>query len=315
MTNARERHGGHAHSPAHSHPHSHSDSGGGGEELDWAAMADHLERAGEITLASLTETAQWLGALLAERGTRVRRVLDVGSGPGVAACVFAGAFPGAEVVAVDGSDPLLERAARRAAGAGVEAGRFRTLRVDLPEDFGTLGRADLIWSSRAVHHLGDQQDALNRLAGSLRDGGLLAVAEGGLPTRCLPRDFGLGRPGLEARLEAVNADWFTRMRAELPGAVNLPEDWPAMLRQAGLAPAGSRTFLTDLPAPVDDTVRAYLHERLSRAREVLGADLGEDDVRTLDALLDEDSPQGIRRRPDLFFLTATTVHAAVRSAQ
>ncbi|WP_225847162.1 methyltransferase [Streptomyces sp. HPF1205] len=312
MTNGREGHGGHAHSPAHSHPHSHP---GGDQELDWAAMADHLERAGEITLASLTETAQWLGDLLAERGTRVRRVLDVGSGPGVAACVFAGAFPGAEVVAVDGSEPLLERAALRAAGAGVEAERFRTLRVDLPEDFGALGGADLIWSSRAVHHLGDQQDALNRLAGSLRDGGLLAVAEGGLPMRFLPRDFGLGRPGLEARIDAVNGEWFTVMRSELPGAVAVVEDWPAMLRRAGLTPAGSRTFLTDLQAPVDGTVRDYLHAHLSRVREVLGTELDEDDVPVLDALLDDGSPHGVRRRPDLFFLTATTVHTAVRSAR
>ncbi|MBM9508112.1 class I SAM-dependent methyltransferase [Actinacidiphila acididurans] len=296
-------HGGHHHSHGHSH---------GGEDIDWAAMAAHLEREGELTLPELTGTARWLRGLTAGEGAGVRRVLDVGSGPGVAAGVFAQEFPGAQVVAVDGSAPLLERALERAAAAGLGPDRFTTVAADLPEDFGALGQADLIWSSRAVHHLGDQQDALNRLARALREGGLLAIAEDGLPLRFLPRDIGLGRPGLATRLDAVNAEWFTAMRAELPYAATVVEDWPELLRRAGLTPVGSRTFLTDLPAPLGPAARDQLHARLSRTREMMADDLAEDDLRTLDALLDDDSPHTIRSRPDAFFLTAYTVHAAVR---
>lgn len=55
------------------------------------------------------------------------------------------------------------------------------------------------------HHCADidQQGALNALAVLLKPGGLLAVAEGGLPMRFLPRDIAIGTPGLQARLDAV----------------------------------------------------------------------------------------------------------------
>jgi SAM-dependent methyltransferase len=301
--------------PAHAHAHAHG-HGGGGDDDDWAAMTAHLELGGEISLPYLAQAAAWLRSLLKESSAgEVWRVLDVGSGPGVATCLLAETFPTAEVVAVDGSGHLLERARQRAAEAGLNGGdgdRIRTLEVDLPEDFGKLGRADLIWTSRTVHHLGDQQGALDRLAEALSDGGLLAVAEGGLPMRFLPRDIGIGRPGLGDRLEAANQERFTTMRAELPHSTAVVEDWPAMLRAAGLVFTGSRTFLTDLPAPLDDRARDYLHAHLSRTREMLADALAADDRHTLDVLLDDGSPASIRRRPDAFCLSATTVHTAAR---
>lgn len=293
--------------PAHGHTHGH------GDDVDWAAMAAVLEREGRIQLPALARAAEWLRGLPADGGGQgVRRVLDVGSGPGVAACLLAETFPTAEVVAVDGSGLLLERARRRAAEAGLDQSRFQVLETELPEGFDALGRADLIWTSKAVHHLGDQQDAVNRLAKALRDGGLLAVAEGGLPLRYLPRDIGIGRPGLLTRIEAATDDLFTGMRAGLPHTVATTEDWPAMLRRAGLTPAGTRTFLTDLPAPLDDEVREQLHSHLGRARERLAGALDASDLRTVDILLDDDSPESVRRRPDAFYLSAATVHTAVR---
>ena len=307
-------HGPHARARAHAHGHSPGHHDGA---TDWDAMAAHLEREGEIQLPSLRTAAGWLRELVdgkqeraGDHGPGVRRVLDVGSGPGVAACLLAEVFPEAEVVAVDGSSFLLERARQRAAEAGLTDGRFQVLEAELPADFDALGSADLIWTSRAVHHLGDQQDALNRLAGALRAGGLLAVAEGGLPLRCLPRDIGFGRPGLAARLEAVTEEWFAEMRAELPQATRTAEDWPAMLERAGLTRTGSRTFLTDRPAPLDQRARDHLHARLSRARDLFADRLADDDLRTLDVLLDDGASASIRHRPDAFWLAATTVHTA-----
>ncbi|MGW7584094.1 class I SAM-dependent methyltransferase [Kitasatospora sp. NPDC054768] len=298
----------HGHSHGHGHSHSHGHSHGHGHvpaaDLDWDALAAHLELEADLRAGAVTEAGRWLLGLHGEG--EVRRVLDVGSGPGVIAGLLAEVFPAAEVVAVDQSAALLERARTRSGG------RLGTQQADLPEEFGKLGEADLIWSGNAVHHLGDQQAALTSLAAVLRPGGLLAVAESGLPARYLPRDFGLGRPGFQARMDAAHEDGFSAMRAELPGSTQEIEDWPAMLRRAGLTPTGTRTFLVDHPAPLAGPVRGYLHTQLTRRHDQLAEQLDAEDRATLEALLAEDAPTGILHRPDAFYLSAMTVHTARR---
>ncbi|MBB5121983.1 hypothetical protein AF335_26960 [Streptomyces eurocidicus] len=278
------------------------------DDRDWAAVGDQLERSARVRTPFLEAAADWLaGAADGE----VRRVLDVGSGPGVASLVLARRFPEAGVVAVDAEPRLLARAAELAAGAGL-AGRVTTRRADLPDGLEPLGAADLIWAGQVVHHLGDQTAALAALGRSLRPGGLLAVVEGGLAPRFLPRDVGMGRPGLQARLEAAMEDLFTAMRAGLPGSVPVTEDWPALFSAAGLAPAGSRTFLVDVPAPLDALGRSYAYDRLNRMREGLADVLAAEDLEVLDRLLDEESETGVRRRPDVFCLEGLTVHVGQR---
>ncbi|MFC7640874.1 class I SAM-dependent methyltransferase [Streptosporangium lutulentum] len=211
--------------------------------------------------------------------------------------MFAETFADAEAVAVDGAPGLLDRALARAERLGL-GGRVAVRHAELPEGLdgddehgeGGLGTADLIWSSKAVHHLGDQQGALNALAGALRPGGLLAVAEGGLPMRFLPRDIGIGRPGLQARLDVVQEDWFEIMRAELPGSTTVVEDWPAMLSRAGLTRTGGFTSLLDLQAPLGEAARAFLHAHLTRLRETTSEFLDTEDRGTLDVLLDPVAP-------------------------
>ncbi|MFG3280630.1 class I SAM-dependent methyltransferase [Streptomyces sp. NPDC048111] len=303
---------GHTHTHTHGHAKAHAQSHQHGE-LDWAAMTAHLENSGELHLPVLRGTAARLGELLGS-GHEVRRILDVGSGPGVMTCVLAEAFPGAETVAVDGAPALLDHTLARAERLGV-GGQVNVRHAELPDGLdGGLGAADLIWSSKAVHHIGDQQGVLDALAASLNPGGLLAVAEGGLPPRFLPRDIGVGRPGLQARLDAVQEDWFEIMRGELPGSTSVVEDWPAMLRLAGLTRVTSFTLLLDLPAPLGESARTFLHTQLTRLREMMSDSLDADDVKTLDLLLDPTSPQGILRRSDVFLLSATTVHTGVRPA-
>ncbi|MEV4613574.1 class I SAM-dependent methyltransferase [Kitasatospora sp. NPDC049258] len=311
---AHHHHGnGHEHQQGHGHGH-------GSTEIDWAAMAAHLERNGEVQLPALRGTAARLRELLGP-DREVRRILDVGSGPGVMTCVLAETFADAEAVAVDGAPGLLEHTLARAERLGLR-GRVGVRHAELPEGLptadgpggGGLGPADLIWSSKAVHHLGDQQAALTGLAGLLRPGGLLAMAEGGLPVRFLPRDIGIGRPGLQARLDALQEDWFATMRAELPGSTPVVEDWPAMLGRAGLTDTGSFTLVLDLPAPLDDTARAFLHAQLTRLRE-MGEALDATDRETLDLLVDPQAPEGILRRPDAFLLSATTVFTGTRPAR
>ncbi|QNE22474.1 methyltransferase domain-containing protein [Kribbella qitaiheensis] len=289
----------------HGHGHGHGDT-----DIDWEAMATNLESHGELHLPALRSTAARLRELL---GPSARRSFDVGSGPGMMTCVFAEAFPDGEAVAIDPTLGLLDRALARAERLGLND-RVTVRQAELPGlDDGTLGQADLVWSSKAVHHLGDQQAAVTELASVLRPAGVLAIAEGGLPMRYLPRDIGIGRPGLQARLDAVQEDWFGSMRDELPGSTKVVEDWPAMLTRAGLTDVGSFTTLLDLPAPLTAAARAYLHATLTRLHDTMSESLADDDRHTLGVLLDPNAPEGILHRPDAFLLTATTVFTGRKS--
>ncbi|GHG30473.1 MULTISPECIES: class I SAM-dependent methyltransferase [Streptomyces] len=308
MTQHRAPHAPHAHDHDHGPGHAHhGHTHGDGTELDWGRLAPLLENQAEVAGTAYREAAAWLGTLVPAAG--VRRLLDVGSGPGVITTVLAEAFPYAEAVAVDGTPELLERARARAEAQGLAA-RVSTLRAELPEETGSLGEADLLWAGNSLHHIGDQGAALADFAKLLRPGGLIALVEGGLAPRHLPRDIGMGRPGLEARFDAEHAHWFARMRAELPGAVSEPDDWRALFTAAGLTPAGTRTFLVDVPAPVPQVVRELAVSHFGRLREGLGEHLDAEDRTTLDRLLDPADPHSLHHRTDLFHLTAHTVHTA-----
>lgn len=106
--------------------------------------------------------------------------------------------------------------------------------------------------------------------------------------------------------------WFAAMRASLPGAKHEVEDWPALLTAAGLTPAGTRSFLLDLPASVSPEVRDHLISTLEREREGAAEHLASDDLATLDRLPDPEDPAGLRHRPDVFLLDAQTVHFAMK---
>ncbi|MFF1655840.1 class I SAM-dependent methyltransferase [Streptomyces sp. NPDC058255] len=296
---------GHDHDHGHGHGHGH---GPDGTDIDWAEMAPHLESQAELFAPVYQKAMAWL----AEEVTDPGLIVDAGSGPGVVSGLFAEAFPGARVVAVDGAEPLLERARARAARQGF-ADRFGTISGELPGVLAELEYpADLLWASRSLHHLGDQRAALTAFAERLAPGGTLALLEGGLPHRFLPRDIGIGRPGLQARLDAVEEEWFARMRADLPGSVAVTEDWPALLTAAGLKHTRTRSFLLDVPAPAPDRARAYVAASLARLRGALDEAVDADDRATLDRLLDPADPASVHRRPDVFVLSAYTVHTAVR---
>ncbi|MGX2993643.1 class I SAM-dependent methyltransferase [Streptomyces sp. JNUCC 64] len=278
----------------------------GPHTMDWTELAPHLEREGEVFAPMYRDVARWLAATHPAPG----RILDVGSGPGVVSRLLAEVFDGAEVTAVDPEEALLARARDRAARAGL-ADRVRTHRGELPDGLGGLEPAGLVWLGNSLHHVGDQRAALAAVAARTAPGGVVALLEGGLPTRCLPRDPGFGRPGLLSRIDAAEEDRFSAMRSELPGTVRETEDWPALLTAAGLRPTGSRTFLLDRTAPLSALERDHVTAWVTRRREALTDVLGPDDLAALDRLLDPDDPLGLARRADLFLLTARTVHTAV----
>ncbi len=273
---------------------------------DWDAVGARLEGEAEMSLDFLEGAASWLTELA--DGRPVRRVLDIGSGPGVASCVLAATFPDAEVRAVDGSAPLLERASARAARLGL-GDRLVVTQRELPDGLDSLEPADVVWASRVVHHLGDQDEAVRRMAALVRPGGVLAIAEGGLSLRSLPRNIGIGRPGLEARLDVALQDWFSEMRAAQPGTASTVEHWPGILAGAGLTPSGTRSFLVDHPAPLDPGTRGVVTDWWGGIGERVADRISADDRATLERLLDPQNEDGLYRRPDVFVLMATTVHA------
>ncbi|GIJ71885.1 class I SAM-dependent methyltransferase [Virgisporangium ochraceum] len=273
-------------------------------EVDWTEAADRLASAARTD-------ADWyrsVAAVLVTPGDRV--AVDVGCGGGGMAAVLAAAI-GAQgrVVGVDGAADVLDRARAMAAGTVefVEADLHHgmaPLRDVVPDG------ADVVWASASVHHLGDQQAAVDELAALLRPGGRLALAEGGLTARHLPYDVGVGEPGLEGRLQAANEAWFNGMRARLPGSVRMPYGWSAALRRAGLTSVTSRSWLLE-PAPDPTAITDKFAHRVPRLHE-LGL-LTDADAATWRTLLDPSAPEWLGTRDDLFHVEARTVHWGTRS--
>jgi SAM-dependent methyltransferase len=273
----------------------------GRAHVDWAARGPEMIEDAEVTAPMVDQALAWVAGRVPE----ARDVLDVGSGPGVAACTLGRLLPGARVRAVDGAPPLLALAARRAAAAGL-ADRFTTAEIDLPDGLRDLTPADIVWISGVVHHLPDPVEALRALGALVRPGGLLAVREGGLASRFLPEGVA---PGLLPRLDALGEERVEH--GDHPGGVvGHHGDWPDLMRQAGLEPAGSATFLLDLTAPLTPKARRYVRRALEIRRDFAGDLLSETDRQAADQLLDDDHPEGIMRRADLYLLGASTVHTA-----
>jgi SAM-dependent methyltransferase len=281
----------------------HAQHGHGHGQVDWSARGQELVSEGEATAPMVDQALGWL----AGRVPAARDVLDVGSGPGVAACAFAQMLPQARVLAADGAAPLLAMAAERASRLGVRD-RLATRRVSLPEGLADLPQADIVWVSGVAHHLPEPVAGLRALGALIRPGGLLALREGGLPTRFLPDGVA---PGLLARLEAISEDLAARTEHPM-GVVPHHGGWPDLLLAAGLQPAGSRSFLLDLPAPVSPAVRQYLHGRLALMQELAGGHLTPADSAELSGLLDPAAPGGVLRRTDIFLLAVSTIHTARR---
>ncbi len=273
--------------------------------IDWARRLAQLRMADALDADALRPVAQRLvGGLTAAEPV----VVDVGCGAGGMSVLFARALAergGGTVVLVDTTPELLaeaERAVTAENGVKVEA-----VQADLGED--PLPAADLVWASGVVHHLADQQATLNTLAGALNSDGTLAIVEGGLSMSCLPWDLGVGRPGLEDRLDAARAEWFAAMRASTPGAVAMPYGWPVALRRAGLDDVTSAGVLIDHPMPGSDLLRDYVVHRIGWLAEAAADWLTAEDHATVAALIDPDGPDFLGAREDFYLLGVKTVHS------
>jgi len=107
----------------------------------------------------------------------VRRLLDLGGGPGTYACAFARRRPGLEVVLFD--RPPVVPIAQRVTASECPGGQIRTVPGDFLSDH--LGSGfDLIWASAIIHMLRPEQNRMlfTRCYAALSPGGRLVIQDG-----------------------------------------------------------------------------------------------------------------------------------------
>lgn len=298
----------HPHDRHHDDHHDHRHDDGHGRhghhhvEFDTPEMAAFVTAEGEV-LAGITAAAiARLAATCTDRGVSVRRVLDLGCGPGVATCMLAEHFPDAAVVGVDGSEVMLAAATARAAGRGLSAS-VTTRRATFPDDLPTLGLADVVWASLVLHHVGDEVAALRQVRALLGAGGVLAVVERDEPMR-------VHVPGVEPavweRLDAAWARWFAGMRAELPGS--RPSDpYPAMLAAAGFEVVANDVLTVELDAPLDGPARQLAQRHVDRTVEGQRDRAAAADIAAIESLTGD----GILRRDDVGLRVSRHLYVAV----
>ena len=270
------------------HEHRNHDVGsvGHGHEgaFDSAPMAAMLEAEGELSAPLIGQAIASASRLLADRDGSVRRALDLGCGPGVATTALAAAFPGAAVVAVDGSATMLASVDERAGRAGLGL-RVETRLADLNGDLESLGRHDLVWAAMSLHHVDDEVVTLRRVGALLQPLGVLCVLERAEPTSVRWADD-LRRPGLGDRLDEAWRQGSDTRRAHLPGALNA-EIYPEMLAAAGLQVVSQRTMACVVRPPENESMGRFVTNLVERTVTELEGHADEADLTALRTFLDQ----------------------------
>jgi len=146
-------------------------------EIDARAARRRFDRAAP-TYAGAARLESEVGARMLERLDYVRlapaRILDAGSGPAPQAAQLRRRYPGAQLVAVDFSLPMLRRA--RALGWRARlrgARRPATACASLERLPFAAGSVQLVWSNMALHWVADPRAALAEFQRVLAPEGLL----------------------------------------------------------------------------------------------------------------------------------------------
>jgi len=300
MTHAHHAHGGHAHDDHARADNAPADNAPAGQ--DDAGLADMLDLDGVVLRDYWSSALTWLRR--AARHLPRTRLLDVGAGSGVGTIALAQRFDGAEVVAVDQDEQMLDRVRGKALDLGL-APRVRAVQADLDLGLPPVEPVDVCWASMSMHHLANPDRLLGEVFATTRPGGLLAVAEFAEPLRHLPDDLGVGRPGLEDRLlTALNH----QHAHELP---EIGADWPPRLTAAGYTVLEHRTFRIDVRPGRDADAARYAQLWFERLAQGFTDSVADDDLEVLDLLIG-DGPQSLRRREDLHLHGERTVTLARR---
>lgn len=136
-----------------------------GDAQSFDHLAGWYDRFAALTCS---EAHVWLSFRLP---VRAGRAVDLGCGTGVHSTLLAARFT--EVLAVDVSAPMLQRARTRHSAGNVRYEQRNLLDVTREED----GRFDTVLSTFVLHHLPDLETALEHLRSLVRPGGQLLVID------------------------------------------------------------------------------------------------------------------------------------------
>ncbi len=259
-------------------------------------LAEMLDLDADVLHEYHRDVITWVGSLIPDQV----RIVDLGAGNGTGTLALARHLPGAQVVAVDVAEPMLEHLRGKARALGV-ADRIRTVQTDLDQPWPDFGPADLVWASASLHHLADPDRALIQALATLRPGGALVVTELDSFPRFLPDE---ADAALEERCHAALAE----VRAE--AGMHMGEDWGVRLAKAGFTIDAERHFDIDLQPPLPAATGRYAQISLQRMRHGLDGRLDANDLAALDALT-----AGIPGRDDLTVRATRTVWLARRPEQ
>ena len=97
-----------------------------------------------------------------------QRILDIGCGPGNSTIFLKDRFPNAEIIGIDNSPSMIERAQKTYPG-------MVWMLKDANDDISDLGTFDIIFSNSVLHWLPNHNELLSRLFASLSAHGIMAV--------------------------------------------------------------------------------------------------------------------------------------------
>ena len=284
----------------HQHGHGMGYAEGHGDSTAW--LNDAVTDAQICLPAVLDQLVEVVG------GLHPGHIVDLGCGPGVGVVHLAARFPDATVSGLDINQPALDAATERAAAEGL-ASRTHFAPVNFDEDFSQAAEpADMLWASMSLHHTLDPAAALGHACAMVAPGGRIALAEFGDPLTMWPDSVQVVADQTWQRWQAALDDGLTEHLG--PAATNV--DWLELLGEQGLAQPQRIDCPIRYAAPLAERERNWLATYLRRGLTFTEGRISDADRLALEALLDEDNPDGIARSGQVDVRYSRTLYTAVQ---
>lgn len=156
------------------------------------------------------------------------RVVDLGCGPGNVTAILRQRYPDAEILGIDGSPAMLEKARAAVPECRFEQGDFFQWQPDAP--------LDLIFSNAALHWVDQHQTLFPRLLSFLAPGGVLAVQMPDMfdtPLRQIPYELSTKEPWSQ----------YLRGVTSAPGILSPNEYWDLLRRHSASLDIWRTTYM------------------------------------------------------------------------